>query len=109
MGWYFRRRFECAMKPTGNPPPGSQSICKGNKNKRWLLKCPVPGKARVFAASSFDDEEQARQELQTWATGHGYRLAQPSRPFTIYHADHSAREWMLLEREVTRLRLNTGH
>ena len=74
-----------------------------------VVQMPCPGKARVFAASSFDDEELARQELQSWASRNGYRLTQPGRPFTIYHADHSAREWTLLERQVTRLRLSTEH
>ena len=63
-----------------------------------VVQMPCPDTTRVFAASSSDNEEQARQEVQTWADGNGYRLSQPGRPFTIYHANQPGREWALLER-----------
>jgi len=71
------------------------------------LRCP--DKAHVFAASSIENEEQARLEVLRWAIGHGYRLVQPSRPFIIYHDDRSVREWVLLERAVTDSASDIGH
>ncbi len=52
----------------------------------------------MFAASSMENEEQARQEVRRWASGHGYRPAQDKRTFTIYHRGSLPREWVLLER-----------
>ncbi len=63
-----------------------------------VLQMPSADKARVFAASSAENEEQARQEVRRWASGHGYRPAATDRTFTIYGQDGLAREWVLLER-----------
>lgn len=66
-----------------------------------VLQMPCPNKARVFAASSVENEEQARQEVQRWASEQGYRPAPESRTFTIYRQDSEPREWVLLERTAT--------
>ena len=63
-----------------------------------VLQMPCADNARVFAASSVETEEQARQEVRRWARGHGYRPAQADRTFTIYRRDALPREWVLLER-----------
>lgn len=62
-----------------------------------VVQMPCPGKTRIFVASSVVNQEHARREVEIWAAGNGYRPAQPDRPFTIYHAGQSAREWTLLE------------
>lgn len=59
---------------------------------------PYPNRSRVFVASSVENEEKARQEMQLWANGHGYRFAQEAPKFTIYRQDAQPREWVLLER-----------
>ena len=62
-----------------------------------VLQMPCSNRARVFAASSAENKEQARQEVGRWASGQGYRLAQDDRTFTIYRRDAEPREWVLLE------------
>ena len=62
-----------------------------------VLQMPCSDKARVFAASSAVNKEQARQEVGRWAIGQGYRPAQADRTFTIYRRDAEPREWVLLE------------
>ena len=62
-----------------------------------VVQMPCPGKTQIFAASSVVNQEYARREVKLWADGHGYRLAQPDRPFTIYHEGQADREWTLLE------------
>lgn len=59
---------------------------------------PYADKARMFAASSAENEEQAQQEVRFWASGHGYRPGPADRTFVIYRRDGSLREWVLLER-----------
>lgn len=63
-----------------------------------VLQMPYINKARIFAASSVENEEQARQEVQRWAKGHGYKPAKADRTFTIYRRGALPREWVLLER-----------
>ena len=63
-----------------------------------VLQMPCPNQARVFVTSSVEDEEQARQEVQLWANGHGYQFAQSAPKFTIFRHDAQPREWVLLER-----------
>ncbi len=63
-----------------------------------VLQMPFADKARVFAASSVENEEQARQEVRRWASDQGYRFASAGRTFTIYRQDAAPREWVLLER-----------
>ena len=63
-----------------------------------VVQMPCADKTRVFAVSSAENEEQARQEVRRWASGHGYRLAKTDRTFTIYRRDALPREWVLLER-----------
>ncbi len=65
-----------------------------------VLQMPCADKVRVFAASSVENEEQARQEVRRWASGHGYRPTQTERTFTIYRQDALPREWVLLERSL---------
>ena len=65
-----------------------------------VLQMPCSDRARVFAASSVENKEQARQEVHHWASGQGYRPAQNDRTFTIYRRDAAPREWVLLERGV---------
>jgi len=65
-----------------------------------VLQMPYVNKARVFAASSVENQEQARQEVRRWASGHGYRPASIDRTFTIYRQDALPREWVLLERRM---------
>ncbi len=65
-----------------------------------VLQMPYADKARVFAASSVENEEQARQEVRRWASGHGYQPAKMDRTFTIYRRDSLPREWVLLERSL---------
>ncbi len=72
-----------------------------------VVQMPCPGKTQIFAASSVANQEHARREVQLWADGHGYRLAQPDRPFTIYHDGQAAREWSLLESKTPAS--GTGH
>ncbi len=67
-----------------------------------VSQMPYADKARVFAASSVEDETQARQELENWARGHGYQLARAAGTFTIFGRDAQAREWVLLERPTNR-------
>ena len=62
-----------------------------------VLQMPCSSKARLFAASSVENREQARQEVHHWASGQGYRPAQDDRTFTIYRRDAEPREWVLLE------------
>ena len=63
-----------------------------------VYQMPCPDKAHVFAASSVDDEEQARQEVQAWASGNGYRIASMGNTFTVFGGGSRTREWVLLER-----------
>ncbi len=63
-----------------------------------VLQMPYPERASVFVASSAESEEQARQEVKTWASGHGYHLTPAGRTFTIFRPDAAPREWILLER-----------
>lgn len=65
-----------------------------------VLQMPCSSKARVFAASSVENKEQARQEVWRWANGQGYRAAQHDRTFTIYRRDAAPREWVLLEQDA---------
>lgn len=65
-----------------------------------VLQMPYADKVRVFAASSVENEEQARQEVRRWARGHGYQPAQNGRTFTIYRHNTQPREWVLLERSL---------
>ncbi len=67
-----------------------------------IYQMPCPGKARVFVASSAPGEEQARLELQRWASGSGYRYSQAERTFTVYGAEQQPRQWVLLERASSR-------
>lgn len=61
---------------------------------------PYISNARMFAASSEQNQEEARRELHLWADGRGYRPAQDGRRFTIYHGDALPREWVLLEQRT---------
>ena len=63
-----------------------------------VYQMPYADQARVFAASSVENETQARQELELWASGHGYQIARAARTFTIFGRDAQPREWVLLER-----------
>lgn len=63
-----------------------------------VLQMPYADKSRVFAASSDENEEQARQEVGRWASEHGYQPTETDRTFTIYRRDGLPREWVLLER-----------
>ena len=64
-----------------------------------VLQMPYASKARLFAASSAENKEQARQEVGHWASGQGYRPVQDDRTFTIYRRDAEPREWVLLEQD----------
>ena len=66
-----------------------------------VLQMPYANKARVFAASSVENEEYARQEVRLWASGNGYKRADRDRTFTIYRQDGMPREWVLLERGMS--------
>ena len=63
-----------------------------------VLQMPCADKARMFAASSVENEEQARLEVRRWANGHGYQPAKTDLTFMIYRRDAQPREWVLLER-----------
>ncbi len=68
-----------------------------------VYQMPCPGKdgvlkASVFVASSYESQEQARRELENWAAGNGYLLAEAPRTFTVYGHEQQPRQWMLLER-----------
>jgi len=65
-----------------------------------VFQMPYADKARMFAASSEQNAERARQEVGRWANGHGYRPAQDGRTFTIYRRDSVPREWVLLEQSA---------
>ena len=62
-----------------------------------VFQMPYAGKARVFAASSEQNQEEARRELRLWANNRGYRPTHDGRTFTTYHGDALPREWVLLE------------
>ena len=61
-----------------------------------VLQMPYPEKGSVFVASSDENKDQARQEVQNWASGQG--LAEAGRTFTIFRPDAVPREWVLMER-----------
>lgn len=63
-----------------------------------VYQMPCPGKAGIFVASSHETQDQAEQELQGWAAGHGYRFAAAERTFTVYGHEQQPRQWVLLER-----------
>ncbi len=62
-----------------------------------VYQMPCPGSKGVFVASSEPNPDHARQELQGWAAGNGYRLAEAARAFTVYGRDQQPRQWVLLE------------
>ena len=62
-----------------------------------VYQMPCPDQTHLFAASSVENEEQARQELELWASGHGYEIAQSAGTFTIFRGGNQPREWVLLE------------
>ncbi len=65
-----------------------------------VYQMPCPDKAHVFAASSVENNEKARREVQAWASGHGYQRPQVENVFTVFRSGVQAREWVLLEREA---------
>lgn len=65
-----------------------------------IYQMPCPDKAHVFAASSVENNEKARREVQVWASGHGYRRPQTENVFTVYRSGVSTREWVFLERDA---------
>ncbi len=65
-----------------------------------VFQMPYAGNSRVFAASSEQNQEEARRELHLWADGRGYRPAQNGRTFTTYRGDALPREWVLLEQSA---------
>ena len=73
-----------------------------------VYQMPCPGSKGVFAASSEPNPEQARQDLQDWAAGNGYRIADAARAFTVYGRDQQPRQWVLLEQAGVSARSNTG-
>ena len=73
-----------------------------------VYQMPCPGSKGVFAASSEPNPEQARQDLQDWAAGNGYRVAEAARAFTVYGRDQQPRQWVLLERAGISARSGTG-
>lgn len=73
-----------------------------------VYQMPGPGSKGVFVASSEPNPDQARQELQGWAAGNGYRMAEAARAFTVYGRDQQPRQWVLLERAGVSARSETG-
>ena len=72
-----------------------------------VYQMPCPGKdgtleESIFVASSYEGHEQAQQELQGWAAGHGYRFAAADRTFTVYGHEQQPRQWVLLKRAAKR-------
>lgn len=61
-----------------------------------VYQMPYPGKEGVFVASSYQSQDQAQRELQSWAAGHGYRFAAADRTFTVYGHEQQPRQWVLL-------------
>jgi hypothetical protein len=62
-----------------------------------VLLMPCPDRKSVFVTSSLRNEK-AEDEITAWASTNGYRLAAIDLVFTLYTADHLAREWRFLER-----------
>ena len=62
-----------------------------------VYQMPCPGSKGIFVASSEPNPDRAQQELQGWAAGNGYRLADAARAITIYGRDQQRRQWVLLE------------
>ena len=73
-----------------------------------VYQMPCPGSKGVFVASSYPNPDQAQQDLQTWATGNGYRFAEAARTFTVYGRDQQPRQWLLLERASLSARLSSS-
>ena len=67
-----------------------------------VYQMPCPDKAHVFAASSVEDEEQARREVESWASGNGFQVAESSQTFTTFRGGSRSREWILLERAAAK-------
>lgn len=63
-----------------------------------VCQMPCPDRAHVFVASSVENEEQGRREVQSWANGNGYQVAASSHTFTTFRGGCRPREWTLLER-----------
>ena len=63
-----------------------------------VYQMPCPDRAHVFAASSVENEEQARGEVRAWADENGYRAEAAKRTFTTFRGGSQPREWTLLER-----------
>ena len=72
-----------------------------------VYQMPCPGSKDVFVASSYINPEQAHQDLQRWAAGNGYRLAEAARAFTVYGHDQQPRQWLLMESTGVSLRSGT--
>ncbi len=73
-----------------------------------VYQMPCPGSKGVFAASSEPNPDLARQELQGWAVGNGYRFAEAARAFTVYGRDQQPRQWVLLEQAGVSARSDTA-
>lgn len=73
-----------------------------------VYQMPGPGSQGVFAASSDANPDQARQELQDWAAGNGYRIADAARAITVYGRDQQPRQWVLLEQAEVSRQSSTG-
>ena len=63
-----------------------------------VLQMPCPEEQFVFVASSLEDQQQAENEILTWASSHGYRSPATDQIFTLWSRDSRRREWRLLER-----------
>jgi hypothetical protein len=73
------------------------------KELLMVYQMPCPGKdgvlkESVFVASSYQSQAQAQRELERWAAGNGYLLAEAPRTFTVYGHEQQPRQWMLLKR-----------
>lgn len=67
-----------------------------------VFQLPYPigrAKRRVFVASSAPTDALARQELERWAGGHGFRPDPQAHTFTSYRNGRPVQEWVLLERD----------
>jgi hypothetical protein len=84
---------------------GSRSWRSVSRVKEFLMvyQMPCPGKnggltASAFVASSYQSQNQAQHELESWAAGNGYCYAEATRTFTVYGREQQPRQWVLMQR-----------
>ncbi len=70
-----------------------------------VYQMPYSDKQRAFVSSTAAAGEQARRELDDWATQQGFQPAPMRRTFTTYHS-RGVCEWVLMDRMVPLLNSN---